>query len=83
MTARRRSSTKPKPIPDEEIGSTYFKHLLFGKRFKFVYPATLGFGREDWTYVKTGHNTYRNPLSPPGKKYEHRTDKNALVKRVD
>jgi len=62
--------------------ATRFKHLLHGTRFKFVDPTNQdhpGFGREDWTWVKTGHNTYRSPLSPPGRKYEHRTDVNVLV----
>jgi len=62
--------------------ATRFKHLLHGTRFKFVDPTNQGhpgFGREDWTWVKTGHNTYRSPLSPPGRKYEHSTDVNVPV----
>jgi hypothetical protein len=76
--AGRRAAEAP-----QTAGATEFKHLLFGTRFKFVDPAregNVGFGRETWTYVKTGHNTYRNPLSPQGRKYEHRiSNGNALV----
>lgn len=69
-TAGRRAAEGPRGD-----SSTEFKHLLFGTRFRFVDPAAEGhggFGRETWPYVKTGHNTYRNPLSPQGRKYEHK-----------
>lgn len=68
---RRRTPPAPFPALHEE-SATEFKHLLNGTRFKFADQTPDGFGRETWTYVKTGHNTYRNPLSPQGKKYEHR-----------
>lgn len=76
-----------RPYPRETstqrtASGTTFKHLLFGTRFRFADPEfekTLGLGREGWTYVKTGHSTYRNPLSPPGKKYEHRLKNNDVL----
>jgi hypothetical protein len=67
---------------DAPLGATEFKHLLFGTRFKFADPVRegwSGFGREDWTFVKLGHKTYKNPLSPEGRKYEHKTGGNTLV----